>query len=363
VSDTLVKVENVSKKFCRSLKKSLWYGMKDLGSELIGRSHGRNDDLRPDEFWAVKDVSFELKRSECLGFIGRNGAGKTTLLRMLNGLIKPDKGKIEIRGRVGALIALGAGFNPILTGRENIYVNASVLGLKKKEIDLKYDEIVDFAELGDFIDTPVQSYSSGMQIRLGFAIAASLNPSILLIDEILAVGDLLFQRKCIRHMMKYIHEGGSIIFVAHNLHLIQSICTIGIFLNSGITDFKGLITDTIRKYQATNKNVTKNLDSSTEKIKYDSPFPVTIKSLTIGSINNDYIQTGDSVKIVIEIQTQTPPPQPIIWGFSLWTGDNWIRIATNTSDWDGFRYELQRGSNILSCIIPNFPLMTGEYLE
>jgi lipopolysaccharide transport system ATP-binding protein len=133
MSDTLIKVESVSKKFCRSLKKSLWYGMQDLGNELIGKRHGGNGELRPDEFWAVDDVSFELRRGECLGLIGRNGAGKTTLLRMLNGLIKPDKGRIETRGRVGALIALGAGFNPILTGRENIFVNASVLGLSQKE--------------------------------------------------------------------------------------------------------------------------------------------------------------------------------------------------------------------------------------
>ena len=152
----LIKVEGVSKKFCLSLKKSLWYGLKDMGNELVGRRHGGDGGLRPKEFWAVKDVGFELKRGDCLGLIGRNGAGKTTLLKMLNGLIKPDAGRIEMRGRVGALIALGAGFNPVLTGRENIYTNASVLGLSKKEIDAKIDEIIDFAEIGDFMDTPVQ---------------------------------------------------------------------------------------------------------------------------------------------------------------------------------------------------------------
>ena len=160
--DTLVRVSGVSKKFCLSLKKSLWYGLCDMGRELTGRRRGEHGGLRTKEFWAVNNVSFELKRGECLGLIGRNGAGKTTLLKMLNGLIKPDAGRIEMRGRVGALIALGAGFNPILTGRENIYVNGSVLGLTKKEIGAKLDEIVDFAEIGDFIDTPVQNYSSGM---------------------------------------------------------------------------------------------------------------------------------------------------------------------------------------------------------
>src|ERR1700738_2948080 len=159
--DVLVRAEGVSKKFCRDLKTSLWYGVTDTLSDLMGRD-GSSHDLRRDEFWALNNVSFELRRGECLGLIGRNGAGKTTLLKMLNGLVKPDSGRIEIRGRIGALIALGAGFNPILTGRENIYVNGAVLGLSRKEIDSKLDDIIDFAEIDKFIDAPVQSYTSGL---------------------------------------------------------------------------------------------------------------------------------------------------------------------------------------------------------
>jgi lipopolysaccharide transport system ATP-binding protein len=222
MSETLVIVENVSKKFCRDLKRSLWYGMKDLGSELVGRSHNEDWRLRKDEFYAVNDVSFELKRGDFLGLIGRNGAGKTTLLKMLNGLIKPDKGRIEMHGRVGALIALGAGFNPILTGRENIYVNAAVLGLSKKETDARFDEIVEFAELGEFIDAPVQSYSSGMAVRLGFAVTTALEPDILLLDEVLAVGDEGFQKKCFNRMGELIKRGVAILFVSHNMHAIAT---------------------------------------------------------------------------------------------------------------------------------------------
>jgi|WetSurMetagenome_2_1015567.scaffolds.fasta_scaffold07233_4 lipopolysaccharide transport system ATP-binding protein len=222
MNETVVTVENVSKKFCRDLKSSLWYGMKDLGSELIGMSHSNDGQLRKDEFWAVKDVSFKLKRGDFLGLIGRNGAGKTTLLRMLNGLIKPDKGQIEMRGRVGALIALGAGFNPILTGRENIYVNAAVLGLTKKEIAARFDEIVEFAGLGEFIDMPVQSYSSGMAVRLGFAVATALEPDVLLLDEVLAVGDEGFQKKCLDKMGELIKSGVAILFVSHNMHAIST---------------------------------------------------------------------------------------------------------------------------------------------
>ena len=206
--------------------------MKDLGSELIGRNRD-SDELRPDEFWAVKDVSFELRRGECLGLIGRNGAGKTTLLRMLNGLIKPDKGRIEMRGRVGALIALGAGFNPILTGRENIYVNAAVFGLSKKETDEKLEEIIDFAELEDFIDAPVQSYSSGMQVRLGFSVSAALRQEILLLDEVLAVGDTRFRAKCLKRIKAIQKNSGGIILVTHALEQIAHFCNRAVLMDSG----------------------------------------------------------------------------------------------------------------------------------
>ncbi|HPE70711.1 MAG TPA: polysaccharide ABC transporter ATP-binding protein [Candidatus Competibacter sp.] len=233
MSDTLIKVENVSKKFCRSLKKSLWYGMQDLGNELLGRRHGGDGELRPEEFWAVKDVSFELKRGECLGLIGRNGAGKTTLLRMLNGLIKPDAGRIEMRGRVGALIALGAGFNPILTGRENIYVNASILGFSKKEIDKKLDNIIEFAELSEFIDSPVQHYSSGMFVRLGFSVAANFDPDILLVDEALAVGDLAFIVKCLNRVAELRRSGTCVIFVSHNELQVREAAQWCLLLNKG----------------------------------------------------------------------------------------------------------------------------------
>jgi lipopolysaccharide transport system ATP-binding protein len=225
MSETLIKIEGVSKKFCKSLKKSLLYGMQDLTREVTGRKHGGNGELRKDEFWAVNDVSFELRRGECLGLIGHNGAGKTTLLRMLNGLIKPDSGKIEMHGKIGALIALGAGFNPVLTGRENIYINASVLGLTKKEIDSKLDEVVDFAEINEFIDAPVQTYSSGMNVRLGFAVAAvMIEPDILFLDEVLAVGDIGFTIKCL-NVVRKLTQKAAVVFVSHNMQFISSFST------------------------------------------------------------------------------------------------------------------------------------------
>lgn len=239
--EVLVKVEGVSKRFCRSLRRSLWYGLQDLSSEMSGQAHkGASGSprssselmLRRDEFWAVKDVDFELRRGECLGLIGHNGAGKTTLLKMLNGLINPDQGRIEMRGKVGAMIALGAGFNPVLTGRENIYINASVLGIPKHEIDRKIEEIVTFADIEDFIDAPVQNYSSGMQVRLGFSVAVAMKPDILLVDEVLAVGDLNFKRKAQAAIYEIV-KTSAVIFVSHSMVQVGKMCTRGILMKSG----------------------------------------------------------------------------------------------------------------------------------
>jgi len=260
MSDTLIKVENVSKRFCRSLKRSLWYGLQDLGSEFNGNYNGagngmpqssENIQLRMDEFWAVKDVSFELRRGECLGLIGRNGAGKTTLLKIINGLIKPDTGRITIAGRVSALIALGAGFNPILSGRENIIVNASVLGLSKNEINNKIDEIIDFAEIRDFIDSPVQNYSSGMAVRLGFAVATALNPDVLILDEVLAVGDAAFRAKCYSRIGE-LQRDSAVIFVSHSMESVARICDIGAVMKSGNMIYLGDTINAVAKYEEIN---------------------------------------------------------------------------------------------------------------
>ena len=248
MSDSLITVENISKKFCRSLKRSLWYGIRDMGSELSGRTN-KNRALRKDEFWAVKDVSFQVKRGDTLGLIGRNGAGKTTLLRMLNGLIKPDAGRIEIKGRMQALIALGAGFNPILTGRENVYVNASVLGIPKAEIDRRFDEIVDFSGIEEFLDTPVQNYSSGMAVRLGFAVAAHMDPDILLVDEVLAVGDEGFQLKCLNKIGQLKQKGTAIILVSHNMHTISNYAKKLILMNNGMHSEFENISEGIKAYR------------------------------------------------------------------------------------------------------------------
>lgn len=246
-NEVLIRVDNISKRFCRDLKKSLLYGAKDIISDLVARDRSRLP-LRDDEFWANEKISFEVKRGECLGLIGHNGAGKTTLLRMLNGLIKPDQGQIEMRGRVGALIALGAGFNPILSGRENVFIGGAVLGLSKKEILAQYDSIVEFSELGDFMETPVQYYSSGMQVRLGFAIASSLDPDILLLDEVLAVGDRAFRIKCMDRIASLLNRC-AVIYVSHQMAQVSRICSRVLVLNQGRQGYLGETLAGISVYQ------------------------------------------------------------------------------------------------------------------
>lgn len=294
MTEVLVKVEGVSKKFCRSLRKSLWYGMQDLGSEILGHRHASNNNLRTDEFWATKDISFELKRGECLGLVGRNGAGKTTLLRMLNGLIKPDQGRIEMHGRIGALIALGAGFNPILTGRENIFVNAAVLGLTSREVESKIDEIIDFAEIREFVDAPVQTYSSGMAIRLGFAIATSIQPDVLLLDEVLAVGDAAFRHKCYQRISRLV-SNCAVIIVSHSMDQIGAIASKVGFMHSGKLEIFNDTTAGISAYNRINRQ--SGLDYGLDRT-FSIREPITYAEV---SLSSEHVRYGRCLEVKVKI--------------------------------------------------------------
>ncbi|MFM2063633.1 MAG: teichoic acid export ATP-binding protein TagH [Cyanobacteriota bacterium] len=245
--EIVLSIKNVSKRFCRNLKRSLLYGVQDIAGEVFGAQR-QDVQLRKGEFWALKDVSLELRRGEALGLVGANGAGKTTLLRIISGLIKPDHGTVEVKGRVAPLIALGAGFNPILTGRENIYVNMSILGLSKEEIDERFDQVVEFAEIGEAIDSPVQSYSSGMAARLGFASAIFTKPDILLIDEVLAVGDMKFRAKCYRHLAT-LRKTSSFVLVSHDSNAILAVSSSAIYLNKGKVVTSGEPREVVNLYE------------------------------------------------------------------------------------------------------------------
>ena len=244
----MIMVEDISKKYCKSLKHTMSYGIGDIARNALGMNSNAGT-LRDGEFWAVDGVSFEVEKGKSLGIVGANGSGKTTLLKMLNGIFMPDKGRIEIYGRVGALIEVGAGFHPLLTGRENIYVNGAILGMSTNEIERKLDSIIDFADIGDFIDSPVKHYSSGMYVRLGFAIAIHTEPDILLMDEVLAVGNAAFQKKCFSSLRQFTERGGTMLFVSHDLSVTVSLCDQAVLLFGGKMALKGSSNDVINYYK------------------------------------------------------------------------------------------------------------------
>lgn len=265
MSDTVIKVENLSKKYILShqsqerytalrdvmangVKRMFNRGIVEPFNRLTSSSTPQQINSSTEDFYALRDVSFEIKQGDRVGIIGRNGAGKSTLLKILSRITEPSSGRIEITGRVASLLEVGTGFHPELTGRENIFLNGAILGMGRNEIKRKFDEIVDFAEVERFLDTPVKRYSSGMYVRLAFAVAAHLEPEILVVDEVLAVGDAQFQKKCLGKMEDVGREGRTVLFVSHNMATISSLCTTGMLLESGKILKQGTASDVILEY-------------------------------------------------------------------------------------------------------------------
>jgi lipopolysaccharide transport system ATP-binding protein len=269
MTDTVIRVENLGK--CYALGKDYKPAATFLGrtgQSVAGTFDWLIQQIRgpvPEQIlWALRDVSFEIKRGEAVGFIGRNGAGKSTLLKLLSRITEPTEGFAEIKGRVGSLLEVGTGMHPELTGRENIYMNATILGMTKIEVDSKFDEIVDFSGIEKFIDTPVKRYSSGMRVRLGFAIASQLEPEILIIDEVLAVGDAEFQKKCLGKMRDVTTHGRTVLFVSHNMDAVNRLCDRGIVLSDGQKSFEGTAQDAVSNYIAAGQEL---------KVEYEIPAP------------------------------------------------------------------------------------------
>lgn len=223
-------------------------GKEDPNSRIVPTMKAQEKQIEGDRFWALQDINLEVKEGDLIGIIGKNGAGKSTLLKILSRVTAPSKGNIKIKGRIASLLEVGTGFHPELTGRENVFLNGAILGMSKREISRKFDEIVDFSGIETFIDTPVKRYSSGMYVRLAFAVAAHLEPEILIIDEVLAVGDVDFQKKCLGKMGAISHQGRTILFVSHNLASIKALCTSGIEISQGIIKNSGSVDDVVNLY-------------------------------------------------------------------------------------------------------------------
>lgn len=259
MSDSIIQVENLGKKYqLRHQSGERYTALRDVlinkARSVFQKRTESASEQTTEDFWALKDISFEVNRGDVVGVVGRNGAGKSTLLKILSRITEPTTGRVTLGGRVASLLEVGTGFHPELTGRENIYLNGAILGMTKLEIRSRFDEIVDFAEVEKFLDTPVKRYSSGMYVRLAFAVAAHLEPEILVIDEVLAVGDAEFQKKCLRRMDEAARGGRTVLFVSHNMAAIQSLCTKAIFLERGHLRQTGTMEDVLKGYMANIQN-------------------------------------------------------------------------------------------------------------
>jgi lipopolysaccharide transport system ATP-binding protein len=329
---------------------------------LHGKSYGAAG--LDESIWALKDVSFEVKRGEVVGIIGRNGAGKSTLLKILSRITEPTEGYADIYGRVGALLEVGTGFHPELTGRENIYLNGAILGMSRAEIDRKFDEIVAFAEVERFIDTPVKHYSSGMGLRLGFAVAAHMEPEILVVDEVLAVGDAEFQAKCLGKMGNVAHEGRTVLFVSHNMAAIESLCDRTLLVENGSVKFDGPTDETISQYLGKIGNTNGQLDLFTDRI---GDGPVHFKQIRFIDQHGEAVgsfQTGKSLTIELSYDNadRNEVQGSLLFRvfFSSVMGDRLFVCSTEVEP-SSFTSTLP-SSGLISCQIPQLQLMPGRYM-
>ena len=329
----------------------------------IGETNDRSKRGSSDYVWALKDITFDVKQGDVVGIIGKNGAGKSTLLKLLSRVTSPTTGTIRAKGRIASLLEVGTGFHPELTGRENIYMNGSIMGMTRREINRKLDEIVDFAGVERYIDTPVKRYSSGMTVRLGFAVAAFLEPEILVVDEVLAVGDAEFQKKAIGKMQDVATgHGRTVLFVSHNMSSIKHLCTTGILLKDGNISFKGSINETIDLYMKNCLNDYCN-DFSVANIKREKIYSQTIKFIRFDFFDyeNHSIQPrcGKFLRIQLTIFAKKLVKNCIISiGFKDITGSPMMTFPTNLTREN---FKLKEGINRISCNIEKLPLTSGVY--
>lgn len=314
-----------------------------------------------EKFWALKDVSFDIARGEVVGIIGRNGAGKSTLLKILSRITEPTKGRVEIRGRVASLLEVGTGFHVELTGRENIYLNGAILGMTRAEITRKFDEIVGFAEVEKFIDAPVKHYSSGMYVRLAFAVAAHLDQDILFVDEVLAVGDAEFQRRCIDKMRDISKAGRTVLFVSHNPTALRNLCSSGLLLDDGAIVKRGTIGDVLSAY------VGRDFGLNSRALSVDTPGSNRSATLTEISVTPFAGTAGDRISgtspFVIRVQVEVSEPDDLAVFVQCYDSDHQPVFSTGSffeKDLNG--RNLQRGCHLFECVIPGNLLNDGVYV-
>lgn len=370
MSDTVIRVENLGKKYIighqqqeryTALRDVITNKVKSISSLL--NPQAKNENPAFEEFWALKDVSFDIKQGDRVGIIGRNGAGKSTLLKILSRITEPTTGSIKIKGRVASLLEVGTGFHPELTGRENIFLNGAILGMGKEEIKRKFDEIVAFAEVEKFLDTPVKRYSSGMYVRLAFAVAAHLEPEILIVDEVLAVGDAAFQKKCLGKMEDVGKEGRTVIFVSHQMAAIQNLCQRAIWLNQGelVNDAQTQIV--ISKYLSTSTNLLSISLEDRKDRKGDGKIRfISVEFQNEKGENVPYFYSGQNIRIILCFKNntqQTLKNLNVALGIDNQIGERITNLSTEVrgSDLD----EVQADAQSIVIELDKLPLTPGRY--
>ncbi len=370
MSDTVIQIDNLLKKYRLGMMGTgtlrhdfdrWWHrvcGKPDPYTKVgqVQRSDATSDpSLADDEMWVLKDVSFEVKQGEIVGIIGRNGAGKSTLLKILSRVTAPTSGEVRVKGRIASLLEVGTGFHPELTGRENIFLNGTILGMTRAEIQKKFDEIVAFAEVEKFLDTPVKRYSSGMYVRLAFAVAAHLEPEILLVDEVLAVGDAAFQKKCLGKLGDVAKTGRTVLFVTHNMGSVQGLCERIIWLEKGRIEADGEPEQTVQNYlnsvlalDEVNTILTPFSDLRIERVLLKNIF---------GEITNNF-RVGESLFVEMHYSSDKPVEQPYFW--LAIQSQHGYHFAANML-LDGFRPRLIQGGGIITCRFKYLPLLPRRY--
>jgi len=356
-------VERVSKHF------RIFRGREDTLKGAFARFFRSR--VHPEEFWALQDVSFSVAQGETFGIIGENGSGKSTLLKLLCGILRPDQGSININGRVAGLLELGAGFHPDLTGRENIYLNGSLLGFSKAQIDKRFDEIVTFAELKDFIDTPVKHYSSGMYVRLGFAIAVNVDPEVLLIDEVIAVGDERFQQKCFEKMNQFKRTGKTIVLVSHSLEAIRNICRKALWLNAGKIQAEGTGDSVVNAYlsavavqasQRLQEVSAPEISSSNQPVKRWGSREIEITEVKFFNREDEgraAFRTGDLLRVRIHYFAKQRINSPV-FGVAIHCDDGTHVTGPNTKIARNIVDNVE-GQGVVEYVLPELLLLPGKY--
>ena len=372
--ETVISVERLSKHYIIGHQRPKGDGIRHVIEAALRapfawcRSRHEQKVRQKEEFWALKDVSLAVKQGEVVGILGRNGAGKSTLLKILSRITEPTIGRIRLNGRVASLLEVGTGFHPELTGRENIFLNGAILGMSKAEIKMKFDEIVAFAEIEKFLDTPVKRYSSGMYVRLAFSVAAHLDPEILVVDEVLAVGDVAFQRKCLGKMEEAHTRSRTVLFVSHNLAAVENLCSRAVVLEQGQKVFDGPSKEAIQFYlQSLRGNGAASyddvIDLGSAPGRRDKYHPQ-LKKLELFDSNDQPLRgslpAGGSLKarVYVELDNPSPDVDAEVGFYTL--GDE--RVCTAHSAYEPCRQrKLLAGEQIFVCEIPNLPLLPGEY--